>query len=718
MLRRTGVWQWLLAWAALAVVWFSADAYSQARADLRTYQMAATNSCSGGGDRCLDWAQVPVASVTIPADDKPTLEVIWSDYTRVTISFPDDMPLLHRVSKGSQLWVGSTPDGDITAVSDYADPPTNALLVAQSTGSPVYRPWPALAWLIAAGWAALLFGWQAVVVRIGRAASTGPVMVRIFGSSVATAMIVVAIVSLPLSTFGIDDLEGYGAVFAVAVLPQILFWSLKRQSRMGPRPSHVAAVQAPAAPPGGQPAASGSGSGSARGARRRWFMPHRATIAKTRTSLGKSAVRSLPPAGGLGPRRARRLLGSTHLPPRPVTGVAAPPELVTLVASVASAIRVPEPDQVLVGCRPVVELEIAGPGQPVKVSIGTPLALALPVRDLRALIAHAIAVLSEPQPWLATALLSARQSLAAMQQTDQTAAFLADTQAFWSDIEKRADQAALLAVGSPGRALAGLIRRAVVARDFEKFCDDFRPAIEDPTFPDTLYAGWVSTLHQRMPEWWFDTACHPDAIAADVAAHPGLATEWGTRPHAPVWRRPRRLGMIVALSTSDESQLAREYLAGVGNIEAARLIPVEWSGYDADRIHRDSFHSPTQAATTMLGHHASPGEILSMLEGETGRWLVAAVREEVRRSLHWHADRTLVDRITDPAAFTTGTVLAGLVAETMHLAGYRHTDPLRPQLMGDPAGHQVDVYAVVTDALVTAEGMERLRSLLLAGTAR
>ena len=59
-------------------------------------------------------------------------------------------------------------------------------------------------------------------------------------------------------------------------------------------------------------------------------------------------------------------------------------------------------------------------------------------------------------------------------------------------------------------------------------------------------------------------------------------------------------------------------------------------------------------------------------------------------------------------------VLAGLVAEVLQHAGYRHTDVLRAQVMSDAAGDRVDIYAVVTSALASAAGMDRLRTLLLA----
>jgi hypothetical protein len=300
----------------------------------------------------------------------------------------------------------------------------------------------------------------------------------------------------------------------------------------------------------------------------------------------------------------------------------------------------------------------------------------------------------------------------------EVAAFLADTEAFWSDIEERADQAASLAAPPATHALAALVRAAIIARDFQMFCTDFLPTAERPTFPATLYSGWLATLRQPMPDWWFDAAGHPDAIAEDVAAHPGLAVEWGNRKDVPVWGRPRNHGMLTSPSTLDEPDLAREYSAGTEGIDRALLTPVDWSDYDADRIHRDAFYSPTPAASRMLGHQASPEEILSMVESDSGQWLVAAVRDEIRRTPRPPAGGTVDRRIADPSAFTAGTVLAGLAAEILHQTGYRHTDPLRPQLMSDPAGRRVDLHAVVTDALTAAEGMERLRRLLLAGSIR
>src|SRR5262249_16953564 len=156
---------------------------------------------------------------------------------------------------------------------------------------------------------------------------------------------------------------------------------------------------------------------------------------------------------------------------------------------------------------------------------------------------------------------STRRSLATMRQTDQQAAFLTDTEAFWSDIEERADQAASHAVAPAGHALAALVRGAIIVRDFQMFCTDFPPTLESPIFPAKLYSGWLATLRQQMPDWRFDAACHPDAIAADVAAHPGLAAEWGNRKHAPVWGRPRTPGMLASASTLDEPELAREYFA-------------------------------------------------------------------------------------------------------------------------------------------------------------
>jgi hypothetical protein len=707
--RKTGVWQGLLALVALAVVFFNAAAFWQTSVTLRSYQRDGARGCyAGGPPACLNWSQITVDSVTIPADPDHSAELTfeWDGNEYITVDFPHDVPLLHRVQKGWPVWVGYPTGGPVTAVTDDGVP-ADGMAVTQTSDSPIYRRTAPLAWLIAGACTAFFFGWRAVVVRTRSKVRTGQDRWL-----VATALLVVGSVMLAVAHYGSSTLDGsfsfgYVFVFAVVLAGQSVFLLVRRLPHPVPslRPARRAPTATPAATPAASPAAT----------------PAAATRAATRAPTAPTrTARVASPAGGLAPRRIRRLLASAPRPPAPVGGVPAPAELTSLAATLALRIGTSPPDRVLIGARPAVELGVANtPGRQIDLSIGAPLVLALPRRDVRALVAHAIAVLGEPDRRLASALLSARRSLATTQPADAaTAAFLERTDAFWRDIEERADQAAVLAVPPDVRVLVALVRAAVIARDFLSFSAGFVPTAESPTFPAALYSGWHSTFCRQMPGWWFDTACHPDDMADDAAEHPGLAGRWTKRPAGSVWSRPRAAGMVASLSTSDEVELARAYYAGTENIDASQLTPVGWSAYDADRMHRDSFYSPTQAASIMLGHHASPEEILSMVGEETGQWLVAAVREEVRHSLHWNADQTLVDRITDPAAFTTGTVLAGLVAETMHQAGYRHTDPLRPQLMNNPAGHRVDIHAVVTDALASAEGMERLRCLLLAGSTR
>ncbi|MFF5231828.1 hypothetical protein [Dactylosporangium sp. NPDC000521] len=257
-------------------------------------------------------------------------------------------------------------------------------------------------------------------------------------------------------------------------------------------------------------------------------------------------------------------------PGAPPEGVAASGQLLTLVTEVATRVGVAAPDAVLLTGHGVVRAWASRRRR--VLLVGLPLLHCLTVDEIRALVAHELAIVDHRRAHLVARLRDLYEEAADPSRVElppRAAAVLRATREFASALERKADQAASSASGLHTAA------RAVVKADLAEF--EFADLAFDLEEQVWQYAA---AAIQDVHDGW-RAAIRAGAILASVDddtrttlmnRHPNLAGAIAPLTAAHLALRAADLVPVDPLPAADERALARHVL---------RRSPAEWTTFAA-----------------------------------------------------------------------------------------------------------------------------------------
>lgn len=394
------------------------------------------------------------------------------------------------------------------------------------------------------------------------------------------------------------------------------------------------------------------------------------------------------------------------------------PALLPVVAEAAGVLGLPLPAAVGLQPLPVVDVEVhAFPRRRVVLRVGAPLLLALDADDLRVLIAHRLAVLQEPDPALALSVAlhrtrydKAEELLAAGSTkpfTRRAAEFMRTTDAFGTELESRADAAAVLAAGSRQRAAEALLRARYVAVDLQPFVTRFdRMIVKHRHVPREFFSGWARSRPDHGPLRHDRGTRLLRATRALTRAHPSLANAFADAGLPGTAQPP----LLDALPARAERALVRMYVQlRRGRNKSAKAV--SWEAVPLGEIYAvPQSESPLlEPVGAFLGAPATAADLVGTAAGPRWPELWAVLREHP--GTQPGSDQQAPE---DPAEFLVAEFCAAVVTRSLLLRGYRRADPLRPYRMTASDGREVYADQLTDSALDSAEGLAELRRLLSA----
>jgi hypothetical protein len=390
---------------------------------------------------------------------------------------------------------------------------------------------------------------------------------------------------------------------------------------------------------------------------------------------GGIVVEKRQPAGGLGPHRLERLLSQVGYFDEHLLGVPADTEqtaaLADLVPEIARVIRVEAPGQVLVG--PYPEIAISGDtAEDLTLYVGAPYLLGMPVTELKAVLAHAMASLGEPHPGLSDAMVRTTKQAQDMVALFSPATslgrryrkFLDKSTAFRDDLGRHADRAAAAMAGSNKQAQNALARAKVITEHFNEFAPRYL-LNEANSFQD-LYTHWLRAAAQPVPDW---------AVQSLRTVDPPVPAEY--------------VALITGLDPDDADTLATAIDV---DPDAAYHF-----GYDAIR------EEILTAATQLLGHDATPADVVALVADGRGAELGAQwdeVTEAVLADARPHTrgmERYLAE--TRTSASTAGELLEAFIAGLGVPRGYHYDPVVRPGALTAEEHSEIEIYATIGSAV-------------------
>ncbi|GGM17531.1 hypothetical protein ACFFX1_40500 [Dactylosporangium sucinum] len=387
--------------------------------------------------------------------------------------------------------------------------------------------------------------------------------------------------------------------------------------------------------------------------------------------------------GGLAVWRGRRLLGSAPEPRRsglPPVGASRHPALHSLVLEAVKHADVAFPPAVLLGGAPTARFA-AG-----ELVIGLPLVRGLPADQLRAVLAHELALPPSRHPDLVRGLLNARLREPAPGTAAHRHARLLDaTEGLAGEAERVRDAAAVNAagggLGAVEDAALALLRAAATAAVFTAFAAaEGVPEVDGlPRRVADLHAGW----RLRLTEWGAPAHDLAELLETLPDRHPGLAAE--LRAAAGTKRLVGLAPDAVALdelSAGEERALAADVLAG--NLPWTRFADLPVSVYLAGVQRRAREY--VEAVQAVLGRKPDDRDELA------GTLLRRPVDvERARRGLPPAGEDD--DRSAPP--WMGATLLAVVVEYTLLRRGWRRVHPLLPRRLAGPDGAALDLNELV-----------------------
>lgn len=421
-------------------------------------------------------------------------------------------------------------------------------------------------------------------------------------------------------------------------------------------------------------------------------------------------------AGGLGPLRLKRLLKTARYFDDRV-GIQADKEedapLWDLVVEVARVTGVAAPEGLVLN--PYAEISVAeAKGGGFDLYIGVPLALALPAVELKAVVAHALAVMREPHPELADALVRTREKAQAFMESDLPNSpfrrpyrrVLEGSAGFHSDFERHADRAAAAVAGSREQALVAMVRAQAIAEHFAEYAWCYR--LEDPdTAPlADLFTEWLRVAAEPVPAWAFGSVPLPK-LASRPAFHPGLRNSSDSLDRA-----HRAANPLVPAS-------GEPAVAGFADDFSDALASFIEFDPDADFSigYAEAGQAVIAGAGILLGHTATPTDVAGLVVAGRGAELAAAWHRIMVEHLEaGMPSGFLTERMLEAAAAPESTLGEALQVFLIAVAvehGHRFNAVLRPgELMADGRPpiktHAIISQAVAGDAAPLAELVAQL----------
>ncbi|MET7392755.1 hypothetical protein ABZS66_04575 [Dactylosporangium sp. NPDC005572] len=371
--------------------------------------------------------------------------------------------------------------------------------------------------------------------------------------------------------------------------------------------------------------------------------------------------------------RARWLLMRYGRPPgAPPRGVeaSAQAELVSLITDVAARVGVAPPDVVLLSGHGVVRGWASRRRR--ILLVGVPVLYCLAVDEVRALVAHELAVIDHRRAHLVVRLRELHDdAVEPGLPRGRSLSVLRATQHFADALERRADQAASSASGLHTAA------RAVVKADLAEFeFADLAFDVEEQVWQRTgaavqdLHAGWQAVARAGAVVAELDE----DTRATLMARHPSLAGAIGSLTDAHVALRALDPVPMAPLSPATERALAGHVLKRQGNqwVTFAALPDEEWPGWLA----RQARSVTEQVATLLRRPPLGPAEVVEVLLTRLDE-LVAA---------NWPAAQP--EPPAEPAELD-GTPSVVVVAEAaLAERGWRRVHPAAAGVLVGPDGEQ------------------------------
>ncbi|MEY9872034.1 hypothetical protein ABH931_001508 [Streptacidiphilus sp. MAP12-33] len=398
------------------------------------------------------------------------------------------------------------------------------------------------------------------------------------------------------------------------------------------------------------------------------------------------------------------------------------PEAVAIARRAAEENGFPRPSAVAIVPQPVIRLGIHWfPRRTVVVQVGLPLLVSLSADELRVVLAHALAVTGEPHPAAAFEVLHKRRQFRAVPELiaagrtarllSRASVFLRRTDAFATEIEDRADQAAVVSAGSRQSAAAALLAAGRTLMSFDEFVSGYHRLVRrHRRIPEHLYSGWLEAREEgyALPA---DRRAFVATIARELRdVHPSLAGEFGDLAE----QQPTATAAVVPVLAVVPPDLDRVMARAYGG----RLIPANstpraraWRDIDPAQV----FGPPPatsgmhEAASTVLGRPATAADVLDLLSTADGR-------QEVTRVILADSDERIVGDLEQ--ALRPGVAASNAVLHELLTYGYRRLDVLHQMRVTAPDGSVLDVATATADALRSPEARQDLQALLADAAAR
>lgn len=386
-----------------------------------------------------------------------------------------------------------------------------------------------------------------------------------------------------------------------------------------------------------------------------------------------------------------------------------------LVADAARAAGVAAPSEIVLG--PYGEISLTGTvADGFSLRLGAPLILAMPAIELKAVVAHCLVVLREPDPELADGLVRTREKAHSYLELGDLARgttlgqgfrrVLDRSDRFHDDIERRADRAAAAAAGSGEQALIAMVRARAIREHFAGYAPCYLLASLVTTPPGEVFAEWLRVAGQPVPDWAVDAVPLPE-LATRKAFHPGLRSSGDS-----VDRARRAVNPLVPASGEP---VIGELDAAIANVltEDIDLDPEDdfTIGYEQAGL------AVIEGARSVLGRTAKPADVVGLVAEGRGAELATAWYEimaghrEARLPSGFIAERFLAADM-EPAS-TLGEALKVFLVAVATPLGYKFEPPIRPGELTAEDGSSIKMYDAVSQAVGGAtHELERMVSQL------
>ena len=405
------------------------------------------------------------------------------------------------------------------------------------------------------------------------------------------------------------------------------------------------------------------------------------------------AVVEDPLPGKISVWRARWVLMRYGRPPEPPPeGVAATGQLLALVTEVAARVGVVAPDAVLLTGHGVIRSWASRRRR--LLIVGLPLLYCLTVDEIRALVAHELAVVDHRRAHLVARLRDLYEEAADPSRVElppRAAAVLRATRDFATALERKADQAASSASGLHTAA------RAVVKADLAEFeFADLAFDLEEQVWQHAsaaiqdVHDGWRAAIRAGAVLASVDE----DTRTALMSRHPNLAGAIAPLTGAHLALRAADLVPVDPLPAADERALARHVL---------RRSPAEWTTFAAvpatawpGWVVRQARAVHDQAATLLGRQPTGPGEVVEVLLTRLDE-LVAA---------NWPAQP---EPPTEPEDLDATPSVVVVMEAALTSRGWRRVHPATPGVLVSESGAECNLH----DVAVSPTALADLRALLV-----